>query len=558
MQPHVLVVDDEESVRELIARMLETEGYRTTQAASALAALAAAGRDVPELILADVMMPDLDGYELLERLRADPRLASVPVIFISALGDETNVERGRRLGVDHYLTKPVSTRQVLALVSGTLRRYAELRRAHLVRSPVTAVAAAPVGVVPTGIGPIDDQVGGLCPGRVHLTIGDVGTGKSVLAVQFLHGALVGGEGAVMVTTERCESVLYVATSAGIDLRPSIRTGRLVLLGLADRWEALLETHDDVRALAAEIAAYAREVAATRVVVSSVLALLCSTPRLALSAPIMTDLVAGLETTGATTLLVSDVPVTEQEELATTYLERTTFGTLRLEKPSIPATLGVLRFTRFQGLGVLPEGRPFCFRFGAGLASADPQARDGAWDARAELGRLASAAVAEATVDGPGLAPRSGGGWRMRDPFAAFVHDCVVVAAQASERLVCLVGRFELRHKARGDEGAALAVADLEGVLGADEVLCWLRGGEIVVIALGAAAAQASALATRIAERLAAIAARRGAELVGVHLACVALPDNATTPDAVVEAVGRDLALVPIAGGCGAQMDRVSS
>ncbi len=289
MRPHILVVDDSDEVRLLASRILEREGYQVSAADSGVSALAELQSVVPDLVVSDIMMPEVDGYRLLERMREDPRLLAVPVIFLSALGDATSLERGNRLGVEHYLVKPFTAKQLLATVSGTLRRYAELRRVQVIKPQAVEAPDGPraLDFAPTGIAPLDEQVGGLCRGRVYLGQGAGGGAKGVFAVQFLQRALERGEGAVLVTTDRVDTVLYVGSSVGLDLRPYVRSGTLVVVGLAERFEYALETRNDVVALAAEIASYAAECQATRIVINSILTILCSAPRLVLSAPLMT-------------------------------------------------------------------------------------------------------------------------------------------------------------------------------------------------------------------------------------------------------------------------------
>src|ERR1051326_7173358 len=142
MRSHIVVVDDTDSMRMLAARHLEREGYRVTALGSATEVLDFVRTEVPDLIVSDIMMPEMSGYDLLERLRTDPRLTAVPVIFVSALTDATNVERGQKLGVDHYLVKPYTSKQLLAVVGGTLRRYAELRNAQVVRPTVDSTGGS--------------------------------------------------------------------------------------------------------------------------------------------------------------------------------------------------------------------------------------------------------------------------------------------------------------------------------------------------------------------------------------------------------------------------------
>ncbi|MFE9427390.1 SpoIIE family protein phosphatase [Kitasatospora sp. NPDC006697] len=112
----VLVADDNADMRDYLDRLLRGAGYRVTLAADGLEALASARRDVPELVISDVMMPGLDGLHLVAGLRADPRTATVPVLLLSArAGQEASVE-GLGSGADDYLTKPFATTDLLARV----------------------------------------------------------------------------------------------------------------------------------------------------------------------------------------------------------------------------------------------------------------------------------------------------------------------------------------------------------------------------------------------------------------------------------------------------------
>ena len=373
----------------------------------------------------------------------------------------------------------------------------------------------------------------MCRGRVYLGQGGVGGGKSVLAVQFLHRALERGEGAVLVTTDRVDTVLYVGNSVGLDLQPHVRSGKLIVVGLAERFEYALETRDDVVALAAEIAAYAVECGATRIAVSSILTILCSAPRLVLSAPLMTDLVDGLERSGATTLLLADDPVTAQEELAIAYLKRTSFGTLMLSRETHGRGSGVLKLERMHGVTPDAEGLPFRIAFGTGLVTVDPSATPHVYDELDELRRRVAVEMAASEVDVSGLASIVGGGFRLRDPFALFLRDCVAVALKATEQCALVVARFELQ----ADDGAApLAPRDFEEVLVGQEILCWLQSNELAVVALGATTSDAVALAERLRGWL---GDRRVLEKF--HVATAGYPADGGTIDALLDTAGRALA-----------------
>ncbi|WP_437595673.1 response regulator [Sorangium sp. So ce590] len=119
MSKHILVVDDEARIREVLLYALQKEGYTVTAVADGRAALDAAGAGQVDLIVLDVMLPELDGLEVCRRLRAASRM---PILFLSARGDEVDRIVGLELGGDDYLTKPFSPRELVARVRALLRR----------------------------------------------------------------------------------------------------------------------------------------------------------------------------------------------------------------------------------------------------------------------------------------------------------------------------------------------------------------------------------------------------------------------------------------------------
>ena len=103
----ILVVDDDPSNRKLLDTLLRHEGYAVTSAASGAAALAAVAIRPPDLILLDLMMPDMDGFDVVRRLRASPETSSVPVVMVTALNDDASRLRLAAAGVDRLIVKPV-------------------------------------------------------------------------------------------------------------------------------------------------------------------------------------------------------------------------------------------------------------------------------------------------------------------------------------------------------------------------------------------------------------------------------------------------------------------
>jgi DNA-binding response OmpR family regulator len=115
----VLVVDDEPMVRDVLIRYLEMEGFEVAEAADGRSALEQVADHDPDLVVLDLMLPEIDGYEVLRHLRASSR---TPVIMLTARGEETDRIVGLELGADDYITKPFSPREVVARVRAVLRR----------------------------------------------------------------------------------------------------------------------------------------------------------------------------------------------------------------------------------------------------------------------------------------------------------------------------------------------------------------------------------------------------------------------------------------------------
>ena len=118
----ILVVDDDPHLREVVRFALERAGHSVVEAADGAAALATFAREPADLVILDVLMPELDGLEVCRRLRAN---GSVPIVFLSSRDDELDRVLGLELGADDYVTKPFSPRELVARVKARLRRGAE-------------------------------------------------------------------------------------------------------------------------------------------------------------------------------------------------------------------------------------------------------------------------------------------------------------------------------------------------------------------------------------------------------------------------------------------------
>ena len=122
--PLVLVAEDERDIRELIVITLETHGLTNViQASNGEEAVARAKADKPVLILMDVRMPKMTGYEACEALKHDPNTTNIPVIFLSAKGQDTEIKRGIELGAEEYILKPFAPDELYQHVAEVLKKY---------------------------------------------------------------------------------------------------------------------------------------------------------------------------------------------------------------------------------------------------------------------------------------------------------------------------------------------------------------------------------------------------------------------------------------------------
>jgi DNA-binding response OmpR family regulator len=119
MRPSILVVDDERRYRELLEMNLTRRGYRVRQAEDGLSALNAVEEEEPSLVVLDLKLPDIDGYEVCRRLRS---YSKVPIIMLTARAEQDEKVRGLGVGADDYVTKPFGAEELLARVDAVLRR----------------------------------------------------------------------------------------------------------------------------------------------------------------------------------------------------------------------------------------------------------------------------------------------------------------------------------------------------------------------------------------------------------------------------------------------------
>ena len=135
----ILVVDDHDDLLENLALALEAEGYQVLTARDGLEALVKMENSQVDLIIADIAMPKMNGYQLFDKIRENPAWVRIPYLLLSARAMDSDVRYGKELGVDDYLIKPIQPEDLLAVVRGKLKRAEQL-----------ATAKAPEAALPTG------------------------------------------------------------------------------------------------------------------------------------------------------------------------------------------------------------------------------------------------------------------------------------------------------------------------------------------------------------------------------------------------------------------------
>jgi DNA-binding response OmpR family regulator len=129
VRPSILLIDDEQDFREVIGKSLVKQGFEVREASDGKEGLRRAAENRPDLILCDLLMPQMNGYEVLAALRGEERLADIPVIFLTARSEPAEVRQGMNLGVDDYLTKPANIQDLLGAIKARLnRRQSERQR----------------------------------------------------------------------------------------------------------------------------------------------------------------------------------------------------------------------------------------------------------------------------------------------------------------------------------------------------------------------------------------------------------------------------------------------
>jgi DNA-binding NarL/FixJ family response regulator len=126
----ILIIEDDPAYISMMETILQMEGFNVRIASSGKSGLAMLHEKRPDLILCDIMMPEMDGHAVLEALKSEKALADIPFVFVTALGERAEVRRGMSAGADDYLPKPFSADELLAAVIGRIRRHEIIRQQH--------------------------------------------------------------------------------------------------------------------------------------------------------------------------------------------------------------------------------------------------------------------------------------------------------------------------------------------------------------------------------------------------------------------------------------------
>ena len=121
----ILIIEDESTILENILELLGLENFEALGTASGLAGIQLAQEHIPNAIICDIMLPDIDGYEVLKTLRSDPTTEHIPFLFLSARRLPSDIARGLELGANRYVTKPFTSEELLSAIHGVLNEVGE-------------------------------------------------------------------------------------------------------------------------------------------------------------------------------------------------------------------------------------------------------------------------------------------------------------------------------------------------------------------------------------------------------------------------------------------------
>ncbi|MDD5457215.1 MAG: response regulator [Candidatus Margulisbacteria bacterium] len=204
MAEKILIADDEPNILMLTSIMLEDAGYETIMAKNGTQAIERALKDKPDLIITDIVMPEKDGFEVCKTLRANKNFTNVPIIILSAIGDEFNKITGFEGGADDYITKPFNLEELRSRVQTLLLRSKGQKEAaaHSVAAEKKSVEVPDMEHIDTGVLELNNILkGGFPKGSNILLIGPIGSGKSSIARKFISRGIMNKERNIYITLD---------------------------------------------------------------------------------------------------------------------------------------------------------------------------------------------------------------------------------------------------------------------------------------------------------------------------------------------------------------------
>ena len=217
----ILIVDDSDNFREVVSAALFDAGYDVIGACDGGTALKSAASDHPDVILLDITMPGMDGFDVLTKLRQDPTTDGIPVVMLTGMDAARGERASMKLGVEHYVTKPWEPGVIEAAIN------AALRESGTVTAPIKS-----------GDMLLDEKLGGGIPlGSLTLVEGASSSGKSVLCQHLSYGAIRDGHAATYFTSEsNARSLVTQMGSIDLDVVAPFRSGKFAVRPL-DEWSS---------------------------------------------------------------------------------------------------------------------------------------------------------------------------------------------------------------------------------------------------------------------------------------------------------------------------------
>ncbi|MFC1616844.1 response regulator [Candidatus Margulisiibacteriota bacterium] len=202
----ILIADDEPNILKLTSVVFRDMGLDVHQAVNGQEAVQKAQEIQPDIVIVDVIMPEKDGFEVVKTIRNTPPIADIPIIILSALGDEYNKITGFEGGADDYVTKPFNVEELKARVKTLLARH-KIRKKDLIHPQETKennITKSELGIelIPTGFKALDECLhGGLPKGSNVLVIGPLGSGKSSFSRKFVTNGLMNNQRSLFVALD---------------------------------------------------------------------------------------------------------------------------------------------------------------------------------------------------------------------------------------------------------------------------------------------------------------------------------------------------------------------